>query len=173
MEYTKTNWQNSPSTSTPINATNLNKIEDQLEALTNAIYPIGSIYISVNNVNPSTLFGGTWEQIKDTFLLCAGDTYSAGATGGATAHNHSLTNGYALIGYDWYSSGNQSKIVIQSKTHNFVGNTYTHGDIGQYDSGSLNASFPAALDGTTDNASNMPPYLAVYVWKRVADPNEE
>lgn len=47
------------------------------------VYPVGSIYISVNNTSPATLFGGTWEQIKDTFLLSAGDTYSAGATGGA------------------------------------------------------------------------------------------
>lgn len=36
------------------------------------VYPIGSIYISASNVYPSELFGfGTWEQIKDTFLLCA------------------------------------------------------------------------------------------------------
>jgi len=35
MSYTKTNWENLPSTNTPINATNLNKIETQLEANTN------------------------------------------------------------------------------------------------------------------------------------------
>lgn len=53
------------------------------------IYPVGSIYISINNVNPSVLFGGTWEQIKDMFLLGAGSTYSAGSTGGEA--NHTLT----------------------------------------------------------------------------------
>ena len=46
------------------------------------VYPIGSIYMSVNNTNPNVLFGGTWEQIQDTFLLCAGSTYTAGDTGG-------------------------------------------------------------------------------------------
>ena len=54
------------------------------------IYPIGSVYISVNNVSPATLFGGTWEQIKDKFLLSAGDTYANGSTGGSAimAHTH-------------------------------------------------------------------------------------
>ena len=51
------------------------------KVLIDAIYPVGSIYMSVNNVNPSVLFGGTWEQIKDTFLLSAGDTYNAGSKG--------------------------------------------------------------------------------------------
>ena len=39
------------------------------------VYPIGAIYMSVSNTSPSTLFGGTWVQIKDTFLLACGDTY--------------------------------------------------------------------------------------------------
>ena len=43
-----------------------------------AVYPVGSIYLSVNNVNPGTIFGGTWEQIQDRFLLAAGSTYGGG-----------------------------------------------------------------------------------------------
>ena len=50
------------------------------------VYPVGSIYMSVNNTNPSTLFGGTWQQIQDRFLLAAGATYAAGATGGEATH---------------------------------------------------------------------------------------
>lgn len=68
--------------------------------------PIGSLYWSSNSTSPATLFGGTWEQIKDKFIYAAG-TYSAGATGGASegevtlttanlpSHNHKLTNGTA------------------------------------------------------------------------------
>ena len=69
--------------------------------LLNLVYPVGSIYWSSNNTNPGTLFGGTWTQIKDRFILAAGDSYSNGATGGAAtvtltvsnmpSHNHSFT----------------------------------------------------------------------------------
>lgn len=36
------------------------------------MYPVGSIYISVNATNPSELFGGTWEQIRGRFLVGTG-----------------------------------------------------------------------------------------------------
>ena len=52
-----------------------------------SIYPIGSIYLTVaGNTSPASLFGGTWERIKDCFLLAAGDTYQAGVTGGESSH---------------------------------------------------------------------------------------
>ena len=50
------------------------------------IYPVGSIYMSVNNVSPSTLFGGTWVQIQDKFLLASGQNYTNGNTGGSDTH---------------------------------------------------------------------------------------
>lgn len=59
-------------------------IKTQSSAL--AAYPIGSIYMSVNQTSPETLFGGTWQRIQDTFLLAAGTTYNAGATGGEATH---------------------------------------------------------------------------------------
>ena len=34
-------------------------------------YPVGAIYMSVNNTSPSTLFGGTWVQLTDTFLYAS------------------------------------------------------------------------------------------------------
>ena len=71
------------------------------ENFLNLVYPVGSIYWSSNNTNPGTLFGGTWTQIKDRFILAAGDYYSNGATGGASSvtltvsnmpsHKHSFT----------------------------------------------------------------------------------
>ena len=52
----------------------------------NQVYPVGSIYMSVNSTSPAKLFGGTWEQIKDMFLLACGDTYANGAKGGEASH---------------------------------------------------------------------------------------
>ena len=57
-----------------------------LSSVLSVTYPVGSIYMSVSSTSPATLFGGTWEQLKDRFLLGAGTSYSAGATGGAATH---------------------------------------------------------------------------------------
>ena len=63
------------------------------------VYPVGSLYWSKKSTDPARLFGGTWTQIKDKFILAAGDSYAQGATGGSAtvalttaqlpAHNHS------------------------------------------------------------------------------------
>lgn len=50
------------------------------------IYPVGSIYQSINNTSPSTLFGGQWVAIQDRFLVGAGEAYSGKATGGEATH---------------------------------------------------------------------------------------
>ena len=60
--------------------------QDNVIGTVDLIYPVGSIYMSVNNTNPSVLVGGTWEQLKDKFLLASGDTYTAGNTGGEATH---------------------------------------------------------------------------------------
>ena len=50
------------------------------------VYPVGSIYTSVNNVSPQTFLGGTWQQIQERFLLASGGDYTAGSTGGEAVH---------------------------------------------------------------------------------------
>ena len=68
------------------NAPSIRAVNDAINNKWETIYPVGSIYMSVNNVNPSTVFGGTWQQIKDKFLLACGDTYNNGATGGSATN---------------------------------------------------------------------------------------
>lgn len=64
----------------------------QMTTLMNMVYPIGSIYMSVNATSPASLFGGTWEQIQNRFLLAAGSTYTAGTTGGSATHTHTIAH---------------------------------------------------------------------------------
>lgn len=51
------------------------------------VYPVGSIYMSVNDTSPATLFGGTWEEIAGGRVLMGADsTYTLGSTGGSYTH---------------------------------------------------------------------------------------
>lgn len=123
-----------------------------------AIYPVGSIYMSVNEVSPETLFGGTWEQIEDRFLLASGSTYEAGTLGGKENHEH-----LAPIGYNTANKFMGITFAIGESTMN------VNGDYAFYDNammtGSGNANWKLAK---TNTENNMPPYLAVFVWKRTA-----
>ena len=119
------------------------------------IYPIGAVYISASATDPKTLFGGTWTRIKDRFLLAAGDTFAAGKTGGEASHTLTVdeipdhTHSYQYTG--------QSTVIgtdtIRLYDRNGQPNQYT----GQQSSN---------CGGKAHN--NMPPYLAVYVWRRTS-----
>ena len=82
--------------------------------LLNLFYPVGSIYWSSNNTNPGTLFGGTWTQIKDRFILAAGDSYTNGATGGAATVTLSVSN-MPSHSHSFTPSGN-----VSSHSHSFT-----------------------------------------------------
>lgn len=137
------------------------------------IYPVGSIYISVNNVNPSVLFGGTWEQIQDRFLLGAGSTYSAGSMGGEAQHtltqseipNYPIGNLPEIVPGNhgnWANEGivasNLGEVSPTKPGIKSNGNDITSGT--QY-------SYMIYSNGGGKPHNNMPPYLAVYIWKRV------
>jgi len=70
----------------------LNYLYGQLQDTASKLYPIGSVYISFNSADPSTLFGGTWVRLKDTFLLANGDSYAPNTTGGSATKNITVNN---------------------------------------------------------------------------------
>lgn len=130
------------------------------------VYPVGSIYMSVSSTSPQTLFGGTWEQIQDKFLLASGTTYTAGNTGGSATHTHTTADHTLTVN------------EIPSHTHGYK----NADDNSSTDDWSYTASYRKCVTGYVDNAgggqahnhgdtgssSTMPPYLVVYVWKRTA-----
>ena len=123
------------------------------------LIPKGTIYLTVNNVNPSIYFGGTWEQIKDKFLLCAGDTYKAGNTGGEASHK--ITTEEMPSHTHGHENGQTSSVVwFPEATGFWVGNSGS----GRYTT--LNFSNISKTGGGQAH-NNMPPYIVVYVWKRV------
>jgi len=65
---------------------------DQMQATASKLYPVGSVYISFNSADPSTLFGGTWQRLKDTFLLANGDSYAPNTSGGSAKKTISVDN---------------------------------------------------------------------------------
>lgn len=179
--------------------------------LLDAIYPVGSIYMSVNSVSPQILFGGTWTQLENKFLLGAGTEYTAGSTGGSAyiqshTHTHNFTTGqggeqqitggahshgvngaanrYFLISPDTTNADSASGLsgsgyfyprsstsgwehdhTTASATHTHYIPSHTHPVLGTV--GAPNNVTTGATSGTSVKG-NMPPYLAVYMWKRTA-----
>ena len=132
------------------NVDNISKSDILLSA-----YPVGSIYKSTTNTSPAELFGGTWEQIKDRFLLAAGDTYMAGSTGGEATHTLTTDE-------------------IPSHSHEYINGVNYNNGKGNISAASSNGYWDGNQHDWTQSTgggqahNNMPPYLAVYAWKRVA-----
>lgn len=165
------------------------------------IFPVGAIYMSTSSTSPASLFGGTWTQLKDRFLVGTGDTYSNGATGGAASashshtvnsHNHSVpgvshshTNGSLMccltfdaqtgIATRWTTSRGGYTATGLKKATQVVNNNSSWWSETTEVNGTTAATTPA---GTTSGNSSpgtnsqtvatIPPYLAVYMWKRTA-----
>lgn len=138
------------------------------KSIVDFIYPVGSVYISVNSTDPGALFGGTWQQIKDKFLLSAGDTYTAGSTGGSAkatlpSHTHTLGSN----DYQWWGAKRGAGSAEQGGKISGSGKYYGASLDGNTDNYKWIASVDRA--GVSDvSQANMPPYLAVYVWQRLS-----
>ncbi len=67
------------------NSFSIATLEERIEQLENSLeksHPVGSVYMTFGNENPADLYGGTWERVEDTFLMCAGSAYPVGSMGG-------------------------------------------------------------------------------------------
>lgn len=117
--------------------------------LIDSIYPVGSIYMSVNSANPQTLFGGTWQRIQGRFLFAADSAHAAGSTGGEETHKLTVDE-------------------MPSHTHKqSIGSTAMTGNAPLVNGFNSFGEDTGAAGGDQPH-NNMPPYLAVYMWKRTA-----
>lgn len=122
------------------------------------LHPVGSIYQSTVSTSPATLFGGTWEQLSGRFLIAANSTYTAGSTGGEASHKltvdelpaHSHAFSYGGSSYNSWQYANE----IGDNITMMLGKPIGENKVGIASTGG----------GVAHN--NMPPYLAVYMWKR-------
>lgn len=139
-----------------------------------AAHPVGSYYWSSESTDPSTLFGGTWEQVKDRFVLAAGDSYAVGAMGGEASHTLSVNEmpshkhgvGYLSTSGNYLPQGSTSLLSFRTQSSTYEPSI----------NGILTDISPSGY--TTDNFintegggaahNNMPPYVAAYCWKRTA-----
>lgn len=117
-------------------------------------YPVGSIYISVDSTNPSKYFGGGWTQIKDRFLIGCGGKYSNGNTGGEETHTLTIE--------EMPSHNHQQRVQNASGYGGADGQEAGTGWGGAYHYANWSQNA-----GGNKSHNNMPPYLAVYMWRRV------
>ena len=123
-----------------------------LGALLNVLYPVGSIYTSMNNISPSQIFGGTWTQITDRFMYCSsGESKQTGGSKKISvaqlpAHNHRI---YCTANANTGGTG-----VRQTWDHD--GRGYSSFDTG------INT-------GNTGSGDDyLPPYITIFAWYRTA-----
>lgn len=172
----KNNWATPDATTGKIN-----ELEEEIKNIADVIYPIGSIYMSMNDINPNILFGGTWTQINDNrFLLCSS---SSKQTGGSTtiktenmpSHTHTF-EGDAITGgiehltrYDAPDTGAFSKSGCFSNTTQSGSRTWTgSGGNGAKIGVQFNATPTGNISSTGGGQAYWQPYMTVFCWYRVA-----
>lgn len=171
-------------------AMSLNLIDSAITSfksyLLDYVYPVGSIYMSVNSTSPQTFLGGTWTRLTDTFLLAAGSTYAADDGTHTTA-----TGGAASVSYTPAGSATSHALTVEELPAHYHAMRYATASgslTGGYDwvttgkatwSGATESSagmkgagsgqgHTHGFSGTKATIKTMPPYLTVYVWKRTA-----
>lgn len=144
-----------PTDGTAANASKLGGYS--LDEIMLKLYPVGAIYTSTVGTSPASLFGGTWEQLKDRFLLGAGDSYAAGSTGGE-----------AEVVLDENNLPERTCVLDAAEsTENWNAGVWRNTNPANAGDSFVNYAERSSY-GAGVAHNNMPPYLTVYMWKRVS-----
>ena len=133
-----------------------------------AVHPVGSIFLSTDGTEPAELYGGTWEQIKDVFLLGASDTYPAGSTGGEESVKLTRENIPILSTRKGVAPINVVGSVMHVPKWGWIYTATQVTNSDGYDSYTAEWTDVGTMDEDMQNVNNMPPYYSVYIWRRVA-----
>ena len=138
-----------------------------------SVYPVGSIYLSVNSTNPSTLFGGTWQQITDDAYLKIVSS-NAGDLGG-TASNHKIPL-TSMPSHDHTVNGgshrhqyyNTWRISAGAGTASSVSGMSEDGYSGSGNYTNYDGGHTHSVSSSGGGQAYYPYYYGIYVWKRTA-----
>lgn len=135
------------------------------------IFPVGSIVQYTDaSINPGNLIGGTWERIQGRFLFAADESHAIGTTGGSETvalttaqmprHNHliiSMAKGTTSPDYQHTVARYDRENTSWDDCHYQLNGNSNDANGGK-----------SSYTGSGAAHDNMPPYLAVYMWKRTA-----
>ena len=162
------------------------------DVIGNLFFPVGSVYMTASDTNPSTIFGGTWEAVEGRVIMGSDANHPLGSTGGhedaiipqhdhlihlkteySDGHQHTIAadgefvsiKGEAMnLRTDALPSGNLYKISATKNSGTFSKAAKTR----------ISGSHRHAIDGSTSSegesvigANNMP-YVAYHIWRRIA-----
>lgn len=149
-------------------------IEDRVLSM----YPIGSLYFTVNNVNPSTFIGGYWQQVATgQFLVGAGTgtdqnnvekTFIVGENAGTYEHTHEAGTYYAMSNP---TSGGQNYKNMGLSFSTDYEITGAGGSKQMASNDNTNAGIQ--VDGISGSSNNVAPSFGLYAWQRINPPVEE
>lgn len=125
-------------------------------------------WASDDPTSPASFIGGTWERIEGKFIMGASDTYPAGATGGEESVKLTRKNIPVLSTRNGVAAVNTvgNAIHISQWEWIYAATQVTNSD--GYNSYTAQWTDVGTDDVDMQNVNNMPPYIAVYIWRRVA-----
>ena len=125
-------------------------------------YEVGDGFFTKNSTNPEARWPGTkWTQIKDMFILAAGDNYEVDETGGEAEHTLSIAE-MPKHNHDelHWGNGGSNKFGVNGSGSGTWRLSYS--------GGASETNFYSGHTGDSQPHNNMPPYLVRYYWERTA-----
>lgn len=127
------------------------------------IYPIGSIYMSVNSTNPSTYFGGTWVSWGAGRVPVGVDTTQT------EFDTVEKTGGSKYLQNHYHEGLGISDVTLSAWSNSGIGNIFDMANLFKTGASNNNKFTSGNVAGTTTgNSGNLQPYITCYMWKRTA-----